>query len=332
MKCLPVALLLLVSVASSLEGRRDTKTLGEAPAILVGRVGALHRTGDDVLWRGAPIKVEVYDASVVVEWVIRGDNPGQRAAVKHLLRPSNTSTYIGRQVLIGERAYVFFLSPRESAGEFAPIDPGEFALEIESLPEEQGQGESVLGHLRTIARRNIDTARESVATRWFAFLGEHYDVDEDVQFCWERTRDTRLGVRGSALAILCEHSPGAKSLYPRAIEFLKETSQIERLWQFRRRISRQLPKVLEKGRVTRQILKAWLASGVPELQEVALGLVMTRRDAALAGEVAELMVRTGSRQMQYDCVQALCVMEGKRGPSYQEFRKSPDRYMKQWKE
>lgn len=307
------------------------KELLRAPTIVVGKVEALSYEGKDTLERGAPIEVEVFHVSIIVQKVLKGEDAGKAVVLKHLLRPSNPNTYIGRQFLEVDKIYIFFLSPTIAQDEFEPINPSEFALEIDSLPKEYKKGESAVQQLRGIAKANIDSARESLAERWFGFLGELYDAKEDFRFCMDRTSDPRLRIRGSALAVLCEHSPAAPLLYSKSMKFVKETSEMEELWSWRRRISKCLPGTLGEKDLTTEKLKEWIESDVRELQEVALGIVMEKRDASLVDEIVGLMVRTRNRDIQYDCVKALSAVSDRRGPSYREFMKTPGKYVDEWK-
>ena len=319
------------AVAGFIQEVRGVELL-EAPSIIVGRVTTVSQTGRAVIYRGGRIEVDQFAATVSVQRVVRGPNASPTFALENLAKPRNPNTHLARQFVEVDRVYVFFLVPGERQGVFRGVNATEFALEVESLPDDQKEARLPIDQLRRIAKVNIGTAREGLAARWFAFLGGQYRSDEDFQFCMGKLEDTRLRVRGSALCILCEREPTAPLLYSRCMSFLDEVSDIEGLWKWRRRISKCLPRTLGDDGVTRDTLRKWLGGRVRELQEVAVERVMKTRDALMADAVVELMARTTNRQTQYDCIKALSAVRGSSGPSFKKFMEEPDEYVKQWKE
>lgn len=323
---------LVGSVLASLPVERThSADLIRAPLIVVGKIETLAPERVDILSGEAPIRVTILRSSIVVQDVLKGASPGSVISLGGLVKPVNPNTYLRRQLVDVDRLYVFFLFPEDAQDLFHPIDPTEFAIEIEHLPTSQPEGMSTRERLRSIAKLNIDSAGESVAERWFEFLGEQFDSALDSRFCLDRTDDPRMRIRGSALAVLCEQNPGAPSLYPKALGFLRETSTVEDLWPWRRRISQSVAATLGEPGVTADRIREWLESDVRELQEVALRIVSETREASVSGDIVSLLIRTENRHIQYDCIKALSRIRDRIGPSYKEFMEAPNRILDEWR-
>ena len=312
----------------------ELKTLLEAPAVFVGQVEVLHHRGKEILRLAGPTQVEVLDASITIRQVIRGKNPGKAILVRRLLKASNphNDTVVRRQIPQARKTYLFFLSPGKADNEFDPINPTEFAFETGELPTYEAKHDSTEDTLRRLAKKNIDSAREGLAARWFGILSEVYEEKEDLQFLLDKARDPRPYIQGNALAVLCEHSPNHPSLYTKAVRFVKNSSKVGNLFSFRRRISKCLPRVLGHDRVTKQVLLDWMSSGVPELSRVGFGIAETRRDRTMADGVVKLMLATKDRMLQYSCIRALSATwrDNRRLPAVPTFLESPDNYVRKW--
>lgn len=332
------------SLAHSIETLPRAKKLLGAPTILVGHVEALHHTGREVL-RPNSIPVNVFNASISVRYIIRGDEHGEGIVVRRLLKAVNPFTSIDRQELRQGKYYVFFLSAGTDAGEFAPFHPGFFALDTVEQAGLKQEDEAPMEALRRIAKLSIENvARAQVGMRlaaveyttlvamdkWFDVLAVLYDREKDLEFLLRMTEDASPYAPGNALALLCERDPEHPSLYAKAMIYVKDTSGTGNLGSYHRSISKSLPAVVGEEKLTRDELKKWLSIEVRNLQEVALAIVKERRDRSMSDAVVRLMRRAKNRRIQYNCIRALCAMWGKRGPGYRTFVANRDQYINEF--
>lgn len=312
--------------------KTPAQRLLQARVILVGRVKALTPQGKHPLRPGSRTTVRLFRAEVAVQQVVQGNGIGGTVFVVGIPLAEDGVTYIERQFLAVDRTYVFFLNPLTTVREYTGVTGVEFALLAVPLPRADLTSEPSLGkRLKAIARLNAEKADDRPAARWLEFLGDLYSADEDPTFLMTYTRDPRPRVRGSAILLLCRHSPGTPGLLLLAASFLEEAAHVPGVGTWRREISDRLFSLLGASEVPRHFLVGWLRSGARDLQVGTLDRLRAERDASFIREIDELLARTKDIRVQYACIKALAGILGVRGPGYDEFHEDPVQVVRAWR-
>ncbi len=324
----------------------------KAPCIIIGKVKKFTHKGNKVVqYRGRPVKVKVLNASIYVHSILKGKFSEKELIIKNLLRPKNLYNHIGCQLLVRGDVYVFFLTNTDKKHEFDPINHVEFALEIKKIPEKKTG--SVKQTLRHIAKLNIDSDsyyNDLLAQRWFVYLGEQFEPGKDIDFLLDKANHPRLRIGTLALTVLGENSPRTPSLYSKTIKFIKDTSKNKDFDNsFHYDLIQCLPAMCGRKGPTRKHLKEWLKidfnekiqkkrkNSAERIQDMALEIIIKRRDKAMIDDVTELMLRSKNRDIQYKCTHALSFLltslfkKRKKYTSRPNFMKNPEHHVNEWK-
>ena len=319
----------------------NTKRLVSAPTVVLGKIVAINHSGmDNLTARVGPrvinskdTKVDVYQASVSVERIIKGATKGREIVVEALLLPPEGRSF-DLQLLAEGKRFVFFLARRKDGKEWIGISPFAFALRVEVAPTLGDREKRPTAEvLRLIAKANIRKADELCATDWIAFLQQVYSEEHDYKFSLALMDDPRLRIRGEALSLLCKHHPNTPSLYGNAIKYLDDTEGIHAYAGVRIRVIEQLLHTLDqlKPELRNQAIRTLLSKDDYWLAEAMLAAIKDKRYSDLEPDVVEFMMRSKDRRVQYHCVKTLYALRRKSYPAYSAFMKDPNSYINEFK-
>ena len=314
------------SYATPMEADPEVSYLLKAPVIVIGKVKSFSNLKKEFLSTQTQIKVEKYDASIRILQIIKGKMPDrENILIKSLIKPVNPVTYLGRQSLEIDKVYVFFLGMNID-GKLIGINAVEFAIGVENLPKNEAL--PLDEKLRKTARLNIENVKENIALKWLRVLDELYDPAKDDEFLKKIATSTIMPVRGTAVAILCEHdSANDSSIYSMAMKFIKDSAGNNNLSQYRRKISKNLEKSFADHLSAKQ-LKNWLQGSARELNESALHIIKKSKNTAYADDIMKLMVKSKNRNIQYQSLCTISALFSKPGPGYKDFMKKPSKYVR----
>ena len=284
-----------------------------APVVLIGNA-------HDV--SAVPEQSPKISATIDVKTVLKGPLLQGRIQIDGLIKPTNPDDSLVIQTLIPDHIYVFFLEPNVE-GHFIGVNTHEFAIEIQHLPAAAIDGLEPEEALRSIGRENTQ------ASKWCQLLVDLYDPARDRAYFLEKTADSNFVLRGYSVLALCAETDTNAVVYENAVRYLQTVAGLDDMWPLRRKIARSLKDVMMPRKLPGQILAQWLTNNVPELQEVALEVVRSRKDVTLASTVLTVMENSSDRTLQYECIKTLSAISGRSGPSYKTFMEDAESIMEQ---
>ncbi|MCG3150055.1 MAG: hypothetical protein PCFJNLEI_03522 [Verrucomicrobiae bacterium] len=299
-----------------------------SPLVLVGNTVRLESKGITRL-QPNPIEVERWQVIVENNVVLHGDSPGKRVVVGGLFTFTNPANIPRVQMPEEGKQCVFFLRTNEK-GAFLPQKVDDFAFAIEKCPENaEFCGLTLRESLRLIGHANITNTGIVATLTWLDLIGRIYEEDKDKPLMEKYTRDSRLPVRGLALAILL--GKGNSNVLTDAVEYVEATWEGEatRLNGSNQRaiaiaISRLCgPNVVNK-------LRPLLKSSAPEIARAAVEALRYSADKTCIKDLAEYLAKTTDRGEQYNCLTALSRVAELKVPAYSVFMDNPGKYLKTW--
>jgi hypothetical protein len=282
-------------------------TVYDAPVVVIGVARPLKEGGT----LGMHGRQYTRGAEIQVERVIKGA-PDLR--IVRVRMPDSASEQEGWQV--AWRKYVLFLLPTKDSDEFRPARLPRYSMCIEHVPVLEGPGApgSVAGALRLLGRANVAASSAEVRELWMDYMQSSYDEKEDKDFflCLARDRTLSVHERAKAVRTLLDRSPQTPGICDVGFEILVASTQAGASAIDRGGILAGIEKILGRTDLTRDVLRAWLRSGVPEVEDRALTLIFERRDHEMVVDLRLFLQRKEDevRQLRRGELRCINVLNG----------------------